>query len=93
MNNKHYKILMGVSIVLSIFGMATAISQCEPVGFANVSYNNHNKVTLTQIVNSPIFKRDPELQAAKRYQTQLRLKEYFMPQFKKDMLVLNIVND
>lgn len=93
MNKKYYKILMGVSVVLSILGMATAISQCEPVGFANVSYNNHNNVTLTQIVNSPVFKRDPELQNAKRYQTQLQLKEYFIPQLKKNMLVLNIVND
>lgn len=93
MNKKYYKILMGVSVVLSILGMATAISQCEPVGFANVSYNNHNNVTLTQIVNSPVFKRDPELQTVKRYQTQLRLKEYFVPQLKKDMLVLNIVSD
>ena len=47
MNKKHYKILMGVSVILCIFGMATAIKQSEPVGFANVSYNNHNNVTLT----------------------------------------------
>lgn len=93
MNKKYYKILMGVLVVLSIFGMATAISQCEPAGFANVSYNNHNNVTLTQIVNGPVFKRDSELQNAKRYQTQLQLKEYFIPQLKKNMLVLNIVND
>lgn len=93
MNKKHYKILMGVLVVLSIFGMVTAIKQSEPVGFANVSYNNHNNVTLTQIVNSPVFKRDLELQKVKLYQTQLQLKEYFIQQLKNDMLVINIVND